>query len=52
MQSIPELTVLFQRFGIALALVAPRAAAADTELQIVVRNRRMKAKVARPPFVG
>ena len=35
-----------------LALVAPRAAAADTELQIVVRNRRMKAKVARPPFVG
>ncbi len=38
--------------GIALALVAPRAAAADTELEIVVRNRRMKAKVVRPPFVG
>ena len=40
------------KIGIALALVAPRAAAADTELQIVVRNRRMKAKVVRPPFVG
>ena len=40
------------KIGIALALVAPRAAVADTELQILVRNRRMKAKVVRPPFVG
>ena len=39
------------KVGIALALVAPEAAAADTELEIVVRNRRMKAKVVRPPFV-
>ena len=40
------------RVGIALALVAPAAAAVDKELEIVVRNRRMKAKVVRPPFVG
>jgi len=39
------------KVGIALALVAPEAAAAGTELEIVVRNRRMKAKVVRPPFV-
>ena len=39
------------KVGIALALVAPDAAAAGTELEIAVRNNRMKAKVARPPFV-
>jgi len=38
--------------GIALALVAPEAAAVDTELEIVVRNRRIKAKVVRPPFIA
>jgi aminomethyltransferase len=40
------------KVGIALALVAPEAAAADTELEVVVRNRRMRAKVVRPPFVA
>jgi glycine cleavage system aminomethyltransferase T len=37
--------------GIALALVEPDAAAADNELQVGVRNRRMRARVVRPPFV-
>ena len=40
------------KVGIALALVAPDAAAMETELEIAVRNRRMRAKVARLPFVG
>lgn len=39
------------KVGVALALVEPDFAAADTELQVAVRNRRMLAKVARPPFV-
>jgi aminomethyltransferase len=39
------------KVGVALALVEPGSAAADTELEVAVRNRRMKAKVARPPFV-
>ena len=37
--------------GIALALVAPGVAAADTELDIMVRDRRKRSKVVRPPFV-
>lgn len=40
------------KVGIALALVAPGAAAVDSELEVAVRNRRMKAKVVRPPFVA
>jgi aminomethyltransferase len=40
------------KVGIALALVAPEAAAADTALEIAVRNRRMQAKTVRLPFVG
>ncbi len=39
------------KVGVALALVAPDVAGADTELQVAIRNRRMCAKVARPPFV-
>jgi aminomethyltransferase len=39
------------KVGIALALVSPDAAAVDTELEVEVRNRRVKAQVARPPFV-
>jgi glycine cleavage system aminomethyltransferase T len=37
--------------GVALALVEPSVAKADNELQVAIRNRRMSAKVARPPFV-
>ena len=37
--------------GVALALVEPDAAEIDNELQVAIRNRRMHAKVARPPFV-
>lgn len=37
--------------GIALALVAPEAAATDMELDVMVRNRRIKARVVRTPFV-
>ncbi len=40
------------KVGIAIALVSPDAAAADTELEIAVRNRRMQTKVVRPPFVS
>ncbi len=40
------------KVGIALALVAPEAAATDTVLEVVVRNHRMRAKVVRPPFVA
>lgn len=39
------------KVGIALALVEPGAAKADTELEVAIRNRRMAAKVTRPPFV-
>jgi aminomethyltransferase len=39
------------KVGIALALVEPEAAKADTELEVAIRNRRMAAKVTRPPFV-
>lgn len=39
------------KIGIALALVAPDAAGADSELEVAIRNRRMRARVARPPFV-
>jgi len=39
------------KVGIALALVAPAAAGIDTELEVVVRNRPMKARVVRLPFV-
>ena len=39
------------KVGVALALVEPGAAALDTELGVAVRQRRMKAKVVRPPFV-
>ena len=39
------------KVGIALALVAPDVAGADNELEVVIRDRRMRAKVARPPFV-
>lgn len=38
------------KVGIALALVDPEAAA-DSELEVAVRNNRIKAKVVRPPFV-
>ncbi len=37
--------------GIALALVEPAAAGLDGELEVAVRNRRMRARVVRPPFV-
>lgn len=37
--------------GVALALVEPSVAGVDSELQVAIRNRRMSAKVARPPFV-
>ena len=40
------------KVGIALALVAPEAAATDTALDVLVRNRRIKAKVVRTPFVA
>ena len=39
------------KVGIALALVVPDAAKEDTELEVAIRNRRMGAKVTRPPFV-
>ena len=39
------------KVGVALALVAPDVAKADTELEVAIRNRRMGAKVTRPPFV-
>lgn len=39
------------KIGVALALVAPDVAQAETELEVAIRNRRMVAKVARPPFV-
>jgi aminomethyltransferase len=39
------------KVGIALALVDPDVAQADTELDVAIRNRRMGAKVTRPPFV-
>jgi len=37
--------------GVAIALVAPDAAGADTDLMVAVRNNRMRARVVRPPFV-
>ena len=39
------------KLGIALALVEPGAAGIDSELDVAVRNRRMRARVVRPPFV-
>lgn len=39
------------KVGVALALVDPDVAKADTELDVAIRNRRMGAKVTRPPFV-
>ncbi len=39
------------KLGIALALVEPDAAGLDSELEVAVRNRRMRARVVRPPFV-
>ena len=37
--------------GIALALVEPQSAAAETVLEVAIRSRRMRARVVRPPFV-
>lgn len=39
------------KIGVALALVEPAAAALDGELEVAVRERRMRARVVRPPFV-
>lgn len=39
------------KVGVALALVEPEFAKAETELEVAIRNRRMGAKVQRPPFV-
>ncbi len=39
------------KVGVALALVEPDVAKADTELEVAIRNRRMRAVVTRPPFV-
>jgi len=39
------------KVGVALALVDPEFAKAETELEVAIRNRRMGAKVQRPPFV-
>jgi aminomethyltransferase len=39
------------KLGVALALVDPAFAKADTGLEVAIRNRRMGAKVTRPPFV-
>jgi len=39
------------KVGVALALVTPDVAQADTRLEVAIRNRRMGAKVTRPPFV-
>lgn len=40
------------KVGIALALVAPDLAGVDNDLEVAVRNRRMRARVVRPPFVN
>ncbi len=40
------------KHGIALALVDAAAAGPDTKLQVGVRNRRMQARVVKPPFVN
>lgn len=37
--------------GVAMALVEPAAAGSDSELQVAIRNRRIRARVVRPPFV-
>ena len=39
------------KVGVALALVEPAFAQEETELEVAIRNRRMGAKVQRPPFV-
>jgi aminomethyltransferase len=39
------------KVGVALALVDPEFAKAETALEVAIRNRRMGAKVQRPPFV-
>jgi aminomethyltransferase len=39
------------KVGVALALVEPGAAGVDGELEVAVRNRCMRAKVVRPPFL-
>lgn len=39
------------KVGVALALVEPGVAENDTELKVAIRDRRMAARVARPPFV-
>ena len=39
------------KVGIALALVDPGQAAIGTQLEIQIRNRRLKAEVVKPPFV-
>jgi aminomethyltransferase len=39
------------KVGVALALVEPDAAVIDSELEVAIRNRRMRGKVVRPPFV-
>lgn len=39
------------KIGVALALVDAEAAREETELAVAIRNRRMLAKVTRPPFV-
>jgi aminomethyltransferase len=39
------------KVGIALALVTPANAAVDTVLSVAIRNRRVKARTTRPPFV-
>jgi len=39
------------KLGVALALVEPDAAQEGTILEVAIRNRRMGAKVTRPPFV-
>lgn len=39
------------KVGIALALVEPQFADAETILEVAVRNQRVRARVARPPFV-
>lgn len=39
------------KVGVALALVEPDAAGVESVLDVAIRNRRMRAKVVRPPFV-
>jgi aminomethyltransferase len=39
------------KVGIALALVEPDSAGVDSDLEVAIRNRRMRGKVVRPPFV-